>query len=332
MIAGAPDAIPRTLEELIPPDLAARLDRLDVLSRKVLSGKMPGERRSKRRGRSVEFDDFRPYVPGDDLRHIDWNILARLDKLVIKLFREEEDLALHLVVDASGSMDAGKPHKGVYAHRLAMALASVGLANQNRVTVGAFGHGQDESGRRGPGGLRQLAPMRGRRNLQRVGAFLLDSLRAPRSAVTQPPGAIKAEFDAAMRVLGRTRAGKGIMVIMSDLFVPGGVGDGLAYVGGGAGFDTYAVQLLSPGELDPTKDQERGLIGDVRLTDVETGRAAEVTISPVAIARYRQALEQQIQRTRTACMARGVAHFLVSTGTPVSDLVLGTLRRGGLLR
>ncbi|MEN1706241.1 MAG: DUF58 domain-containing protein, partial [Planctomycetota bacterium] len=92
---------PSSLEDLLPADLIARLDRLDITSRKVLTGKLKGERRSKKRGESVEFADHRPYVVGDDLRHIDWNIFGRLDRLFLKLVLEEEDLSLHLVIDAS---------------------------------------------------------------------------------------------------------------------------------------------------------------------------------------------------------------------------------------
>src|SRR6187431_1276217 len=99
---------------LLSPDFMARLDRLDVVSRKVLLGKLKGERRSKRRGQSVEFADYRNYVVGDDLRRIDWNLYARLDKLFLKLFLEEEDLALYVLVDVSKSADYGEPHKAMY--------------------------------------------------------------------------------------------------------------------------------------------------------------------------------------------------------------------------
>ncbi|MCW5769707.1 MAG: DUF58 domain-containing protein, partial [Phycisphaeraceae bacterium] len=96
MLIGQDATRLETIDDLLGRELLSRLDRVDLLSRKVFGGKLPGERRSRRRGRSVEFDDFRPYVPGDDLRHIDWNVLARLERLVIKLFREDEDLALYL--------------------------------------------------------------------------------------------------------------------------------------------------------------------------------------------------------------------------------------------
>lgn len=167
---------PSTIEELIGPNLAARLDRLDVISRKMFAGKLPGERRSKRRGQSVEFDDYRQYHPGDDLRHIDWNVYARLDKLFIKLFQAEEDLAVHVVLDASPSMDAGgeidgQPTKLVFAQQVAMALCYVALVNQNRLCLSVIG-GKSADGP--AGGLVRLAPVRGRRGIERAARFLLD--------------------------------------------------------------------------------------------------------------------------------------------------------------
>ena len=329
-------ARPRTIDELLGPELAGRLDRLDVLSRKMLAGKLPGERRSKRRGRSVEFDDFRNYVPGDDLRHIDWNILARLDKFFIKLFREEEDLALHLIVDASGSMDTGSPNKLVYAHQLAMALGYIGLVNQNRVSGATIGGPDPDS----PTGatrprLHQLAPMRGRNSIQRLAGFLLASLAATtrRGASTGPdPDDLFAE---AMRSAALGRAGRGVMIVLSDFLHPRGSESGLQYLGAATmdgAFDTYALQVLSPSELDPAKDQERGLLGDLRLTDIETGRAAEVTVTPAAVSKYRAELRRHNERLRTDCLSRGIAYFLVPTDTAADQLILGSLRKGGLLR
>src|SRR5687768_17900939 len=119
---------------LLDPAFMARLDQLDLVSRKILAGKMKGERRSKRRGQSVEFADFRNYVVGDDLRFIDWNIYARLDKLFLKLFLEEEDLALYVLVDVTKSADYGEPHKGMYMKKVAAALGYIGLVNYNRVS------------------------------------------------------------------------------------------------------------------------------------------------------------------------------------------------------
>src|SRR5205809_5979236 len=126
---------------LLDPAFMARLDQLDVMSRKLLAGKLKGERRSKRRGQSVEFADFRNYVIGDDLRFIDWNIYARLDKLFLKLFMEEEDLSLYVIMDVSKSCDFGDPYKALYIKKVAAALGYIGLVNYNRVTVAAMADG-----------------------------------------------------------------------------------------------------------------------------------------------------------------------------------------------
>lgn len=322
MIAGTDSSRPARLEDLITPDLAARLDRLDVFSRKLLAGKMPGERRSKRRGRSVEFDDFRTYVAGDDLRHIDWNIYARFERLFIKLFREEEDLALDLFVDCSGSMDAGKPNKLVFVAQLGLALAYVGLVNQNRVSVTLAGAAEG----RGPGRLRSLAPMRGRRNLSRIASELLAEIRQRREG--------GADLNEGLRAFAKRRTGRGLTVVLSDFLIPQLPAAGLnALAGGDAGtFDVYCLQTVAPGEIDPSTESESGLVGDLRLTDTETGRAVETTISNALLAKYRAAFESQRESLRRMSMSRGVAYFLVSTATPVDQLVLGSLRRGGMLR
>src|ERR1051326_8559985 len=111
---------------LLPPDLMAQLERLELVTRKVFRGRLKGERRSKRKGQSVEFADFRPYVPGDDLRFIDWNLYARLEKLFLKMFLEEEDLHFYALLDTGESMAFGEPPKLHYARQLAAALGFVG--------------------------------------------------------------------------------------------------------------------------------------------------------------------------------------------------------------
>src|SRR5947207_13229004 len=126
---------------LLDPQFMARLDQLDVMSRKRLAGKMKGERRSKRRGQSVEFADYRNYVVGDDLRFIDWNIYARLDRLFLQLFLEEEDLAVHILVDVSKSCDFGGPNKAAYMKRVAAGRGYIGLVTYNRVSISAIADG-----------------------------------------------------------------------------------------------------------------------------------------------------------------------------------------------
>src|SRR5215510_9492185 len=144
--------------ELLPPDLLAKLERLELVTRKIFRGRMKGERRSKRKGQSVEFADFRNYVPGDDLRQLDWNLYARLDKLIIKLFLEEEDLHFYALIDASMSMDFGDPTKLAYAKQLAAALGFIGLVRADRVRIETLGQKPSQRG----------AVLRGRHSVWRM--------------------------------------------------------------------------------------------------------------------------------------------------------------------
>lgn len=322
IIAPAP-SLPTTLEGLLGRSLAAKLDRLDLLSRKMFAGKLPGERRSKRRGRSVEFDDYRNYVAGDDLRHVDWNILARFDRFVVKLFREEEDLSLHLLVDASPSMNAGNPNKLVFAHQLAMALAYIGVVKQNRVSLGVFGVPNQP--------LRRLAPVRGRPAVARIADLLLETLKA---ASDTPATPAPADLALAMRSVAQSASGRGVLVVISDFLAPDAARldaglNALASLAG-AGYDVYCLHALAPSELDPTKEEPR-LIGDLRLTDVESGRALEVSVSPRILARYRAGVSTYCARLRAQCRSRGLAHLLTPTDTSIESLIVSSLRKNGML-
>ncbi|MEM9165420.1 MAG: DUF58 domain-containing protein [Planctomycetota bacterium] len=321
MIHGSTEPVPTDRESLLSPELAGRLDRLDIKSHKMFPGALPGERRSKRRGTSVEFDDYRTYVPGDDLRHIDWNVYARMDRLFLKLFREEEDLAVTIVVDASPSMHAGMPSKLIYAHRLAMALAHVGLVGNNRVGMASFGTGL---------GYASLAPGRGRRRLQAASAFLLESLeRAVSLDAKAPSGSV---LTAALRRAARERTGKGVFVLISDCLAREGYQEGIGLLANTAhgGFDTTVLQLLSPGEIDPAAEGDR-FVGDLRLSDAESGPDAEITVTAELLERYRRRVQGYIDGLRDFCRSRRITHTLVSTDTPLEELLLGTLRRQGML-
>src|SRR5881227_1921730 len=153
---------PRREEPLLTSEFMARLDQLDVMSRKLLAGKMKGKRRSKRRGQSVEFADYRNYVVGDDLRFIDWNIYARLDRLFLKLFLEEEDLSLYVLLDVSKSCDYGEPNKATYVKRVAASLGYIGLVNYNRVNVVEMAEGI----------VAETGAMRGRRRVAQMLDFI----------------------------------------------------------------------------------------------------------------------------------------------------------------
>jgi hypothetical protein len=299
---------PERVDDLIGNELMARIGQLDLVSRKIFSGKIQGERRSKRRGHSVEFADFRQYVHGDDLRFIDWNIFGRLDRLFLKIFLEEEDLSLVVAVDASASMDWGDPSKFVFAQRLAMALGYIGLVNHNRVTLAAFG---------GEGGLQVLKNLRGRRKTAEMGRWLLD---------LKPGGADT--FEESMKSLALGRQGRGVMVVLSDFLLKGGYEKGLRYVAG-RGFDLWCMQTLAPQEIDPAA---HGLAGDWRLTDLEDRDETEVTASPGLIEQYRANLGAWCANLRDFAVRRSIMHMVVDTSTEVDELLLEYMRRRGLLR
>jgi uncharacterized protein (DUF58 family) len=328
---------PTTIEELIPAQLAAALDSVDIASHRVFPGKLQGERRSKARGRSVEFEDFRQYVPGDDLRHIDWNVFARLDRFFIKIFQEEQDLAVHLVLDASASMDAGNPNKLLIAQRIAAALGYSALAGNNRVAAWIFGGGSQNAS----AGLRAMQPVRGKRAAQQLGRFIIDQTWPTQSAsggaATSAEQLAAGEFTAALKAIARSRTGRGVVIVLSDFLIPGGYAEGLTMLAGGGStpWDVVLLQVLSPGELDPLSETDghggKIVLGDLRLTDVETGRVAEVTVTPDLVKSYLSRLEIYQRKLTEFAAQRGMTHLVVRSDADVAKLVLDELRKKGVV-
>ncbi|MDX2119036.1 MAG: DUF58 domain-containing protein [Planctomycetota bacterium] len=298
---------PKGIEDLLDADLIARITPLDITSRKVFAGKLKGERRSKKRGQSVEFADHRPYVVGDDLRRIDWNIFGRLDRLFLKLFLEEEDLGLHIIIDASASSDCGEPNKFLFMQKAAMALGYVGLVNLNRVAATAMGAAAG-------GVVSAVRDLRGRRRTHDLSRFVC--------GVT--PGGNFSFRDAAQRI-ALTRRGKGVMVVFSDFFFKDGYETGLRLLSG-HGYDLFIVQVLSPQEDSPT------LTGDLKLKDVEDGDTAEVTISAPLLKRYKQNLDAYRSQLAAFCAQREITYLSVRSDTPIDTLLLDYMRRRGVVQ
>lgn len=289
---------------LLSAEFIRRLERLDVRSRKVLRGRLQGERRSKKRGQSVEFADYRNYVVGDDLRFLDWNIYARLERLLLKLFLEEEDLNVTLLLDTSGSMDWGNPHKGLYVKRVAAALAYIGLINYDRVSVYAYSDALTH----------EMRGVRGRRLVSQVIRFLENvPLEGP------------SNFTAVAKRFAVRFNGKGVVVVLSDFMDKSGYAEGLRYLLS-RDLDLYVIQVLSPEEIEP------GLAGDLKLRDVEDDDLAEVTISKPLLDRYKANLQAYCAELRDHCTRRGITYLFTSTRVPFDTLVLAYLRQRGLLR
>jgi len=313
--------------ELLSPDLLTKLDQLDVLSRKVLTGKMQGERRSKKKGQSVEFADYRAYVAGDDLRFIDWNLYARMEKLFLRLFVEEEDLAVCILLDVSASMDYGEPNKLLFAKRLAAALGYIGLVNYNRVSLYAFNQTITA----------QLPNLRGRRPVHQMLDFIAGLTAAPgvsgfggRGTAGEGTGGTSGgagSLEAVCKQFALVQRGKGVVIVLSDFFDKGDFAKALRYFGNER-FDVYAVQVLCPQEIDPEKG---GVIGDLRLRDVEDGNMAEVSIGPALLRRYRANLQAYCQHLREQSVRHGVAFMIGDSSVPFEQLVLKYLRERGML-
>jgi uncharacterized protein (DUF58 family) len=284
-----------------------KLSRLTLAASRVRPGVMKGERRSTRRGSSVEFADYRDYTPGDDLRRLDWNIYARLDRPFIKLLEEEEDLAVHLLVDASRSMDwgEGEQHKFRYAARLAAALGAIALGTGDRLSASALHAGRQADG---------FGPARGQAGLMRFLAFLEE---------LKPSGAT--DLNAALRSYALGSHRPGLAVLISDLFAPGGWQEGLAQLQG-RGFEVVLIHLLSPDEADPP------LAGDLRLVDVETGQAQEVSLDGGMLSLYRKRLHAWQEEIQAFCRRRGIRCLAFTTAVPWEKLVLYEMRKAAVVK
>ncbi len=289
---------------LLSPELLAQLERLELVTRKVFRGRMKGERRSKRKGQSVEFADFRNYVPGDDLRLLDWNLYARLEKLIIKLFLEEEDLHFYALIDSSMSMDFGSPTKLEYAKQLAAALGFVGLIRADRVRIETLAQGPAE---RSP-------ILRGRHSMWRM----LQHVEAiqPGESISLAEG---------VKNFCLRNAGRGVVVFISDLMDKEGYETALKYFVSHQ-VDCFVIQVLSQEEQEPE------VKGDLKLVDCEDQDVAEITASAPLLNRYQQTLNSFVKGAQDFCSRRGIHYLLANNQLPVEELVANHLRRRGLVR
>jgi uncharacterized protein (DUF58 family) len=289
---------------LLEPREFRLLDGLRLNPRKSFGGKVRGERLTKKKGISIEFADFREYAEGDDLRHLDWNVLARLDSPVMRTYRDEEDLALYVLLDGSASMGFGSPTKFEAAARLACAIGYIGLNGGDAVLPRILG-------RREP----NPTTLRGRASYPRLAGW-----------ATQPRDIDLAKngLAASLRAFASTGARVGVAVLLSDGLDP----DAAAAVRilGGRGHEVLFLQILSDVELDPD------LEGDLRLLDSETGKATEITANSYAIKEYRRRLQEHNQSVVEAVRRVGGRYGLVRPDQPMEDVLQNVLKREGWVK
>ena len=293
---------------LFDGDFLRQLERLAILSRQAISGRMQGERRSTKRGQSVEFADFRPYTLGDDFRRIDWNAYARLERFFIKLFIEEEDTLVHLLLDSSASMNWGTPNKHDYSIRAAGALGYIALASLDRVTAISL---NAESGKNNH--EQYFSPHRGKNQAHALFTFLQN---------LQPKGTGNLH-----KQVKRYRARKpdpGPLILFSDL-MDDSWKDALHTLASGK-FEVTVLHVLSPDEVNPE------FTGELKLVDIESQADVEITADYDLIAHYKENLVAWQSEIKQFCNSRGIHYVPIQTTLDLQELLFSWLRNQAVLK
>jgi uncharacterized protein (DUF58 family) len=290
--------------KLFDDQFQRKLEMLAIVSRRVFTGRLRAERRSKKKGSGVEFADHRDYVPGDDFRYVDWNIFQRFSRLLVRLYEEEEDLGIYFLIDCSSSMSFGGGKKFDQARRLCAALSYVGLANLDRVTIVAL---TDQV-------ISRMPTTRGKGRIFKVFEFL---------ASLEPSGLT--DLGDALGTFVAQHKRRGLAVLVSDLYDPKGFEAGINVLRFNK-FEPYVLNVFDQADGHPD------LKGDLRLYDCETGEEREVTVTPAMLRRMGQALGEYRTGIERFCTSRQVPYFAADVELPFEELVLELFRRGGFLR
>ena len=281
-----------------------KLESLALVSRRVFSGRMRADRRTKKSGSGVEFADHRDYQPGDDFRALDWNVYQRFGRLLVRLYEEEEDLAIYFVLDASASMGFAGGRKAAYAKKVVAALAYVGLANLDRVSIVTT---TDRV-------IDRLPETRGKARIFKAFRFL----REVESTGTTDLGD-------AMKTFVAQNKRRGLAVLVSDLYDPSGFERGINVLRYNK-FDPFVVHIVDPAEARPK------LHGDVLVYDCETGDEREVTVTARMLERYSAAYAQYLGEIERFCASHQVPYAAANVDVPFDEMILRMFRRGGFLR
>ena len=289
---------------LFDSEFLKKLEYLSLVSRRVFRGQLLAQRRTMQLGGGIEFADHREYTPGDDFRYLDWNVFARHDELLLKRFQEEEDLHVYILLDCSRSMGFGEPAKFDYARQVAAALAYIALADLDRVSLIAFADRivSEFPLTRGKG--RILSLLKFLEGLE-VRDGLTDLARSAENFV-------------------RRSQRRGLAVVVSDLFDPGGYERGLDVLRHHR-YEPHVVQVFDRRELDP------GMKGDVELLDVESGSVEKVTVTERNLRQYRRIFEAFLESVRAYCTKYGVGGTRSTTDVPFDELILRMMREAGAL-
>src|SRR5580704_590102 len=291
---------PSANDDPFDDDFQRKLEYLAIVSRRVFAGRLRAERRTKKSGSGVEFADHRDYQPGDDFRYLDWNVYQRLERLLVRLYEEEEDLAIYLVLDTSASMTFGGGEKLRYAKKVVAALAYVGLANLDRVSLVTTSDRVME----------RMPETRGKARIFKVFRFL-------RSVTAEGT----TDLGDALKTFVAQNKRRGLAVLVSDLYDPRGFERGINVLRYNK-FDPFVVHVVDPAEARPK------LSGDVLVYDCETGDEREITVTAKVLARFAEAHAKYLADIDRFCATRQVPYVAASIDVPFDDMILHVFRRG----
>jgi uncharacterized protein (DUF58 family) len=286
---------------LLDPVLLNGISDLELVARVTVDGTVSGLHRSPFHGYSAEFSQYRHYRPGDDLKYVDWKLLARTDRIYTKQYRETTNLAAQIAVDASGSMNygaAGGVTKLAYARLLAAALAHLIISQGDAAGLVVFSDT-----------IRQYVPSRsGQVHLRRL-LVALTELEASGTTAASP--ALRRSTDLLKR--------RGLLILVSDLYDEDGSVEEELRRATRIGHDVVVFHVVTRDEIEFPFDE------DLQLDDLESG--ASVQSGPAAAAEYRREFAAFLERWRTRCVANGIDYVRVTT-----DLALDTALREYLVQ
>ncbi len=284
---------------LIDHTFLRRLDRLQLISRRGYGMVTGGGRRSRQFGSSIEFADYRNYSPGDDFRHIDWNVFGRSNRLFIKLREAEEHLAVHVLVDGSRSMDWGRRNKLAYAKLLAGSLGYVALNRDDVLAAAVFSESVQE----------YFAPAQGKGHILRYFDFLEQA--EPARGVTS--------LVAAMRTYVARNSQRGLVILISDMMTED------AYRGvtaiQEAGNELVLLHVLDWAEVHPE------LSGELSLVDRESGRTINVAADAETLGQYREHVLAWADELETFCGRRNARYLRLDTSWSLEEVMFRRLLR-----
>jgi uncharacterized protein (DUF58 family) len=289
---------------LFDDEFLKKLEYLNIMSKRLFTGQMRAKRRTKKRGTGLEFADYRSYVSGDDFRHLDWKAYLRLNRLILKLFEEEQDLPIYFFVDSSQSMNFGKPAKLDYARHVAAALCYIGLANLDRVNLISFADGVKD----------ELPPQKGKGRIFKVFRFLSDAI---------PSG--KTNSKASFKTYCTKTRRRGLAVVVSDFLDHEGFEAGLDVLRHFR-HDVFVIHIASHEEIDPP------LTGELQLVDSESNVARDITVTPSLIAAYKSEFARYCESIENYCLKYQLGYVRTTTDFPFEDLVLDVFRQGRFLK